>query len=144
MLHMSEPMLWSWWIAAGVVLGIELLTGTVYLLVLAMGMACAGAAAGLGMHPAGQVLICALVSGLSAGLLRRWRRRAVVSFRAIHLDVGHRVHVSHWHPPGHTTVRYRGASWQARWHEPQQPPPGPGEYPILAVDGTVLILGDPG
>lgn len=132
-----------WWIAAGVVVGAELLTGTIYLLLLAVGMAAAGWAASMGATPATQMLVCAAIGGIAMLLLWQWRRRrsgAGHAATALDLDIGQRVKVMRWQHDGHATVHYRGAPWQARWQGPT-PPPGPGDYAIVAVDGARLVLG---
>jgi membrane protein implicated in regulation of membrane protease activity len=131
-----------WWIAAGFVVGAELLTGTFYLLLLSIGMAAAGLTARLGAPLPSQMLVCAVVGGLAMALLWWWRlrtssRRAAPDFD---LDIGHRVKVTRWQQDGLTTVHYRGAPWQARW-QGDEPPPGPGDYVIVAVDGARLVLG---
>lgn len=136
-----------WWIAAGVVVGAELFTGTVYLLLLAIGMVAAGWVAQLGATPATQMLVCAVVGGLSMALLWRWRKHksggagGMRSRRALDLDIGQRVHVDGWSTDGQAAVHYRGAPWQASWSDPAAPPPGSGEYTIVAVDGSRLVLG---
>lgn len=133
-----------WWIAAGVIVGAELFTGTVYLLLLAVGMAAAGWAAQMGATTATQMLVCAVVGGLSMALLWLWRRRKSASAGGSHpmdLDIGQRVHVDGWSADGQAAVHYRGAPWQARWADPGTPPPGPGDYTIVAVDGARLVLG---
>lgn len=131
-----------WWIAAGVAVGTELLTGTVYLLLLSIGMAVAGLTAQMGAPPATQMLVCAMVGGVAMVLLR-WRRLRASGRSAMprfDLDIGHRVKVTRWQQDGLATVHYRGAPWQARWNG-DGPPPGPGEYAIVAVDGSRLVLG---
>ena len=131
-----------WWIAAGFVVGAELLTGTVYLLLLSIGMAVAGLSAWMGAPLPTQMLVCAVVGGVAMALLWWWRLRTSRSRPAAEfdLDIGHRVHVARWQPDGLATVHYRGAPWQARWTG-EVPPPGPGEFAIVAVDGARLVLG---
>ncbi len=138
---MNESMLW--WIAAGAVLGAELLTGTVYLLLLSVDMAAAGIAAHLGAPFSVQMLVCATVGGV-AMLLWRWRSTTAATaagkVASFDLDIGQRVQVSHWTPDHLTSVHYRGAPWQARW-QGDTTPPGAGEFTILAVEGARLVLG---
>lgn len=132
-----------WWIAAGVVVGAELMTGTVYLLLLSVGMVAAGWSAWMGASPAAQMFVCAAVGGLAMTLLWQWRRRRSRSGPAatpLDLDIGQRVKVTRWQHDGQATVHYRGAPWQARW-QGASPPPGPGDYAIIAVDGARLVLG---
>ena len=52
-----------WWLAAGVAVAAELLSGTFYLLMLALGMAAAGLAANLGAPAQAQMLVAAGVGG---------------------------------------------------------------------------------
>lgn len=131
-----------WWIAAGFVVGAELLTGTVYLLLLSIGMAVAGLSARMGAPLPSQMLVCAVVGGVAMALLWWWRLRTSRSRPATEfdLDIGHRVKVTRWQPDGLATVHYRGAPWQAYWQGDGRPP-GPGEYAIVAVDGARLVLG---
>jgi membrane protein implicated in regulation of membrane protease activity len=146
MIDMNAALLW--WIAAGVVLGAELLTGTVYLMLLSLGMAAAGVAAHLGVPLSAQLLTCATVGGVGM-LLWRWRSRSAATQASpstgFDLDVGQRVQVTHWTPDHQTSVHYRGAPWQARWQDStgtNAPPPGPGEFTILAIEGARLVLGN--
>jgi len=91
----------------------------------------------------GQMLLCAVVGGVAMALLWWWWRLRISRSRPaaeFDLDIGHRVHVARWHPDGVASVHYRGAPWQARWNG-EAPPPGPGEYAIVAVDGARLVLG---
>lgn len=144
---MSETLLW--WIGAGLVVGAELLTGTVYLLLLSIGMAAAGWTARTGASPATQMLVCAVVGGLAMALLWQWRRRqrragTGQASSTNDLDIGQRVHVNHWPHGGLATVHYRGAPWQAEWtrtNADPAPPTGPGDYAIVAVNGPRLVLG---
>ncbi len=131
-----------WWIAAGFVVGAELLTGTVYLLLLSIGMAAAGLTAQLGAPLPSQMLVCAVVGGVAMALLWWWRLRTARGRPAAEfdLDIGHHVKVTRWQQDGLTTVHYRGAPWQARW-QGDGLPPGPGECAIVAVDGARLVLG---
>jgi membrane protein implicated in regulation of membrane protease activity len=139
---MSASMLW--WIAGGLVLGAELLTGTFYLLLLSIGMAAAGWSAWMGAPSATQMLVCAVVGGLAMVLLWRWRvhtARSQTAGAGFDLDIGQRVHVIRWQHDGLAHVQYRGAPWQASWSGPAQPPPGPGDCAIVAVNGSRLVLG---
>jgi len=58
---MSEPTIW--WLIAGVFVALELVTGTFYLLMLAVGMAAAALAAQAGAGIVLQLLVAALVGG---------------------------------------------------------------------------------
>ncbi|MGH6646469.1 NfeD family protein [Aquabacterium sp.] len=140
---MSDATLW--WIAAGVIVGLELLTGTFYLLMLALGAAAAAISAQLGHPMSTQTLIAAIVGGVAAlgWHLQRQRRRdqAQGEGRAnpdLHLDLGQTVEVTAWSADGRTRVHYRGAEWDARYLG--TPPALAGAHRIQAVEGNTLVL----
>jgi len=60
-----------WWLAAGGLIAVELVTGTFYLLMISTGMIAAALAAPTGASSVGQWVIAALV-GISSVLI--WRR----------------------------------------------------------------------
>ncbi|MFM2056708.1 MAG: hypothetical protein RLY71_1093 [Pseudomonadota bacterium] len=142
-----EPSTW-WWTAAALAVAAELVTGTFYLLMLALGLVAAALAAHLQASPALQLLAAALVGGGAVALwtLRR-RRHTALQTRAeadpdVNPDIGQHVHVTHWAADGSTHVSYRGASWSARWRDgPGALPAIPGNYVIRAVEGSQLLLG---
>lgn len=133
----------GWWVVAGVLVAVELGTGTFYLLMLALGAAAGalGAHAGLGL--VGQLLLAAAVGG---GAVAGWhvkRQRdpkppPAAENRDVNLDIGARVQVTHWEPNGTTRIQHRGASWQAR-HAGSGVPLA-GEYVIRAIEGQTLLL----
>jgi membrane protein implicated in regulation of membrane protease activity len=119
-----------WWLAAGLMVLAELLTGTFYMLMLALGLAVAARAGGAG------VLACHLV--------RRRRPAALpaASNPDVNQDIGQQVHVEHWRTDGTARVHYRGSSWQVRLRGAQagHPLPAPGTYVIRALDGNELVV----
>ncbi|MBC7701973.1 NfeD family protein [Aquabacterium sp.] len=134
-----------WWMAAGVIVGLELLTGTFYLLMLALGAAAAAVAANMGHPLPTQILIAAVVGGVAAlgWHLKRQRSKdhAQSEGRAnpdLHLDLGQTVEVAQWSADGRTRVHYRGADWDARYRG--APPAQPGPHRIQAVEGNTLVL----
>lgn len=142
----------QWWVIAGVLVAVELATGTFYLLMLALG-AVAGALAAHADRPVAQQLaIAAIVGSLCAGSWYAWRRRQHKRLPAkslgiqddpdLSLDLGQTVTVTAWQPDGTTQVIYRGAPWSARLrHPPVVPtPPEPGVYRIGAMQGNHLLL----
>ncbi|MEO8296637.1 MAG: NfeD family protein [Burkholderiales bacterium] len=143
-----EPGTW-WWLAAGAVVLAELLTGTFYLLMLAVGLAAAALASHLGFSVTTQLLTAAVVGGGAVVIwhLRRPGRGPAVPAGAnpdVLLDVGQRVHVAHWQADGTARVAYRGATWTARLEAPPtaEAKPQPGTYVIHAIDGSMLVLGN--
>jgi membrane protein implicated in regulation of membrane protease activity len=107
-----------WWIAAAVLVIAELLTGTVYLLAVALGLAAGALAAHTGMSMAVQIAIAAVVA-TAATLLwhfsgaRRARASSVnVSANTdVNQDIGAQVQVGQWNADGTAQVSYRGAQW---------------------------------
>lgn len=107
-----------WWLATGAFVGIELVTGTFYLLMLAIGTAAGALAAHAGGGVAVQLLAGAIVGGGAVAICYQLRKRragdpSVRALRSVNLDVGETVLVSAWESDGTAQVRYRGASWTA-------------------------------
>ena len=107
-----------WWLAAGAVVATELLTGTFYLLMVAVGLVAAALAAHLGLPIALQIVSAAIVGGgaVVAWYLVKKRRPGDPSARAdrsVNLDVGETIMIESWNPDGTTSVKYRGATWTA-------------------------------
>lgn len=134
-----------WWIASGVIVGLELLTGTFYLLMLALGAMAGALCATLGASMPVQLLCAGVVGGVSVlgwHLKRQGRQDHALSNGManpnLHLDVGQSVEVTQWSPDGHTRVHYRGSQWDARHHG--STPPQPGPHRIHAVEGSHLVL----
>jgi membrane protein implicated in regulation of membrane protease activity len=140
---MNEATLW--WIAAGVIVGLELLTGTFYLLMLALGAAAAALCAQLGGAQSSQVLTAGIVGGAAVlgWHLKRQRDKDKAQSAGqanpdLHLDLGQTVEVPQWSDDGRTRVNYRGAQWDARHHG--HGPTRPGPHRIKAVEGNSLVL----
>jgi membrane protein implicated in regulation of membrane protease activity len=137
------------WCVAGLLLaGVELLTGTFYVLMVALGVFAGAAAAWLGSSSEMQFIVAAAVciiaivvlrlSGL--GHLNRDHRDSSTD-AAQNLDIGRPVQVPtpHWRD-GHARVQYRGTQWDAVLA------PGAseqaGQFYIREVRGTRLTLSD--
>ena len=132
-----------WWLAAGLLVAVELGTGTFYLLMLALGAGCAALAAHSGASFSAQLVVAALVGGgaVAAWHLRRMRQPAAPSAEAnrdINLDIGTRVQVAAWNADGTARVPYRGANWSAR--HSGNGSPHPGAHVIVAINGSELVL----
>jgi membrane protein implicated in regulation of membrane protease activity len=105
-----------WWLLTGTAVAVELLTGTFYLLMLAMGLAAGALAAHAGASTTAQIIAAALIGGGAVALwhLKRGRQPigpATSANRDVNLDVGEIVHVEAWNPDGTASIRYRGANW---------------------------------
>ncbi len=132
-----------WWVAAGVLVAVELASGTFYLLMLAVGAAAGALAAHLGVGQTGQVLTAAVVGGAAVvgWHLKRSRMPAAepaASNPDVNLDIGQSVQVETWTPDGLAKVQYRGAAWQARFIG--SAPAQSGRHVIRAVEGSCLLL----
>ena len=138
---MNDVMVW-FVIAFGLLIA-ELMTGTFYLLMVAIGCAVGGVAALLGAD-----LPLQLVSGAGVGIaatmvLRRtrWGQQRLhadsAENRDVILDIGEVVQVQDWQN-GTAHVRYRGCQWDASLE------PGAtqraGAQVIKAIRGSTLIV----
>ena len=132
-----------WWVLAGSAVALELLTGTFYLLMLAIGLAAAALAAHLGLSSSAQLVVAAVVGG---GAVVGWhfvrQRRPqeppAEANRDVNLDIGETVQVTRWNPDGTTTLKYRGAQWTALAAPGTIPVAGP--HRIREVTGSRLVL----
>ena len=134
---------WIYWlVAAGVLVVLELFTGTFYLLMIAIGLGFGALAALGGMSGAAQTIVAAAVGVLATGLLHRSSfgrpvRGDASRDRNVNLDIGQHLRVEEWHG-GNARVMYRGALWDVEL--------GPGAHPeagnfkIVEVQGSRLIV----
>ncbi len=137
----------AWWILAGALVAVELLSGTFYLLALAVGAVAGAAAAHLGLGFSGQIVVAALLGGGVTALwhlkrARNPRSAPAQANRDVLLDIGETVHVPAWGPDGVSQVQYRGAAWSARFTGHGSPAPGP--HVIVALRGNQLELAPAG
>jgi len=134
---MSEPVLW--WLLAGGVVAVELLTGTFYLLMLAFGMAAGALAAHAGAGTPAQIIVAAVVGGgaVAAWHVARGKRPPgppVTANRDVNMDVGETVHVDTWSADGTASVKYRGAAWTVA--------PAPGTLPATGAHRVREVVGN--
>jgi membrane protein implicated in regulation of membrane protease activity len=127
-----------WFLLALILLGLEMVTGTFYLLVVAISMAVGGLAALLGMSVAWQLVLCAVMVVAGTIILRRWKSAHTSDAPNVSLDIGQPVRVIKWHDNGSARVFYRGAEWDA---EPESADtPHDSTLYIAAVRGSGLVL----
>jgi membrane protein implicated in regulation of membrane protease activity len=132
-----------WWLIAGSAIVLELLSGTIYLLLLSIGFAAAALTAHAGFGLTVQILAAAVfgVGSVIAWYAVRRRRPASAPSRAnrdVNLDIGSHVHIDAWNPDGTASVRYRGAQWTAiprAGHVPST-----GEHRVGEVIGSRLVV----
>jgi membrane protein implicated in regulation of membrane protease activity len=132
-----------WWLAAGLLVAAELISGTFYLLMLACGAVVAALMAHLGADPTWQWAGAGLAGGACVLIWRQWRMRshseaasALAADEA--LDIGERVQVQTWRADGSTSVKYRGAQWEAILAPGQIAQAG--VFTIVEVHGSRLVL----
>jgi membrane protein implicated in regulation of membrane protease activity len=136
----------AWWVISGLLVIAELLTGTFYLLMLALGTVAGALSAHAGLSETTQLVSAALVGGLSAAVWHVMRvRKGLLSpghDPLAHMDIGQIVHVNQWDADGHARVNHRGSVWTSHLRHPLPAgqTPSPGSYRICAMQGNQLIL----
>ena len=133
-----------WWLLAGAFVVAELLTGTFYLLMMALGLVAGALAAHAGLGVTAQVLIAALVGGgaVVAWHLRRSQQPKPLSASAnrdVNLDIGGEVMVAEWRSDGTALVKFRGANWTAVAAQPSDSTQA-GLFTITELHGNRLTL----
>ena len=132
----------NWFLAAGLLLILEMLSGTFYLLMFAIGVACGGLAALAGAALPWQTVLAAVIGVLATLLLRRSRYGKPNKTNAardpnVNMDIGQSVTVQQWQD-GFARVMYRGALWDVELA------PGatasPGTFTIREIRGSRLIV----
>ncbi len=135
-----------WWLLAAGAVAIELITGTFYLLMIALGLAAAASASHVGASSAMQFIIAALVGSGSVLVWRSIKKKQPAPLAAsvnsdVNLDIGGTVQVEHWQPDGTSTVSYRGATWSVVHRNAQaMATHTAGAHRIVEVIGSRLIL----
>lgn len=127
-----------WFLAGLILLGLEMVSGTFYLLVLGIALFIGGGAALAGFGAPLQFALAAIAGIVGTALLRKLRPARLAVADEQSLDVGQPVQVLTWHDNGTARVHYRGAEWDA---EPESPDmPRDGTFYIKALRGAILIL----
>ncbi|MEO7242858.1 MAG: NfeD family protein [Variovorax sp.] len=127
-----------WWLIAGGAIVVELMSGTIYLLLLSAGFAAAAIAAHAGFGTVVQIFVAALV-GMAAVLVWRVSRRNAPpepppsANPNVNLDIGEQVFIPAWNPDGTAFIRYRGAQWTAV--------PTPGSVPVAGEHRVAQMVG---
>lgn len=135
--------MWIWFGLAALALIGEVMTGTFYLLLVALGLAAGGVAAALALGFEWQLAACCVLALAGLAVLRKagvLKKREVDAARNadVNLDIGQSVDVEDWSPAGTAKVWYRGAQWQAELAPGEARAPGP--HIIAEMRGTRLVL----
>jgi len=129
-----------WWILAAVLVGVELTSGTFYLLVYGVAAAAAGLAAWLGAGLFMQLLTAGIIAALGTLALRHWKRSTSHPESSVQeMDIGQVVQVESWQA-GRGQVKYRGALWDAEAESAEVDSARP--LVIRAIKGNTLVLGN--
>ena len=138
-----------WWIATGLVVAVEMLTGTFYMLMFALGLGAGAVSAQLGAGINMQIMVAAIIGGGAVAIWHFYRSKhttdALASAnRDVHLDIGERIQVQAWADDGTAQVRYRGANWTAvlRGHASNHGHSrhGNGMFQVVEMQGNRLIV----
>lgn len=130
-----------WWAVAGIgLIIVEMMTGTLVLLVLGIAALAGAAAAWFGASFWLQVVIAA---GLAAGGMiaaSSLKKKSAGAKRDAPLDIGHTVILDSWisEADGVAKVRYRNATWDAKVVGTHTP--GSTVFYISAMDGNTLHI----
>jgi membrane protein implicated in regulation of membrane protease activity len=128
-----------WWIIAALLVGVELATGTFYLLAVGAAFAIGGVAAWAGLEAWVQFAVASAFSVIGIGVANRWRRSRAQPPPMPSLDLGQTVRVIEWRDNGTARVHYRGSYWDAELVTPDTPR---GEtMRIEDMRGSTLVLG---
>jgi len=131
-----------WWMIAGALVLAELLTGSFYLLMLALGAVVGAASVYAGLTTHAQWLTAAVGSSVFVFACYLWRRhlggKRTAANPNLHLDIGEHVMVDSWNADGSARVHYRGALWTAVPRPGQEPAAGP--HRVAEVRGNRLML----
>ncbi len=132
-----------WWLLAGAAVALELVSGTIYLLLTAIAFAAAAVSAHLGAAVPVQLVVAAAVGVATVGAwyLKQRARPAGPPPQAspdMNLDIGERVQVEGWGADGTALVRHRGAQWTAVLRTGSTGLPGP--HRVVELQGNRLVL----
>jgi len=132
---------WIWWmvLAFGLLI-VELMTGTFYLLVIAVALAAGGLAHLAGAPFTLQLVVAAAIGFAGALWLRRSRfgRLKTEGDDLQNLDVGQVVRVDSWGAGNTARAQYRGAAWDVLLAPGETA--APGDFVIRAVQGSRLVV----
>jgi len=142
---MSDWMIWL--IAAGVVVILEIFTGTFYLLMIAIGLVAGAGAAWAGGDLSIQLIVGGIVGAIAVVALRLSKfgtpqKRDASKNPNAFLDIGKTITVNEWQENGGgqrvARVMYRGAMWDVELESSAESKPG--AFTIHEIRGSRLIV----
>lgn len=139
---------WMIWLAiAGILVAVEIFTGTFYLLMIAAGFAAGGVAAMAGSPFYGQFAVAGVVGVLATLVLRHRRfqgkkRLDPQKNPSVLLDIGQTVEIRQWENPQtgiyKSRTSYRGALWDVELLPACRPEAG--VFVIREIRGATLLV----
>jgi membrane protein implicated in regulation of membrane protease activity len=132
-----EPYVY-WFVLALVLLGVEMATGTFYILVLSIAVALGGVAALAGFEQTMQMALTGVAAVIGTVILRRMKGARPQAAGSNSLDIGQAVKVVVWNADGTARVQYRGAEWDAELESADTS--REAMLYIKAMQGSKLIL----
>ncbi len=136
-----------WLVAAGLVVILEIFTGTFYLLMIGVGLAAGAVAAWFGADMSLQLIVAAVMGAIATYALRKsklgtTKKVDVTRDRNVLLDIGQTLVVNEWQVGGGgrnvARVMYRGAMWDVELEAGQAS--NPGVFTINEIRGSRLIV----
>ena len=127
-----------WFLLALILLGLEMATGTFYLLIVSLAMAIGGGAALLDLRLPVQLVLAALSGVVGTFILRRWKGGHAGDAASQSFDTGQSVRVLSWKEDGTARVFYRGAEWDAETEGDDIK--RDGKFFIKETRGSILVL----
>lgn len=127
-----------WFLLALILIGLEIATGTFYLLIVAIAMAIGGTADLVGLVFPAQLALAALAGITGIIFLLRWKSGHVSDATSQSLDIGQPVKVLTWYDDETARVFYRGAEWDAELETKKSG--HEGVFYIKDIRGSVLVL----
>ena len=137
----------NWLVPAGVLIILEVFSGTFYLLMVAIGFGAGGLAAWMGASDISQVVAAAVVGIVATYALRKSkfgkaRKTDATRDPNVNLDIGQILSIDEWkNKEGEqyvARVMYRGAMWDVELE--QHADPRPGLFAIREIQGSRLIV----
>lgn len=141
----------AWFALAGILVVLEMFSGTFYLLMIATGFVAGGVAAFAGEGAAMQFVVASIVGVIATYGLRRSKwgktaRRDAYRDPNVNLDIGQSLVVDEWSggqgDVQTARVMYRGAMWDVELDMGALA--RPGTYVIREVRGNRLVVAEPG
>ena len=132
--------IYVWWAVAGIgLIIVEMLSGTLILLVLGLAAFAGAAAAWFGLPFWVQALIAAALAAIGMIVASSLKKKSGPKDNAS-LDIGHTVILDSWvsEADGIAKVRYRNATWDAKMVGAHTP--GGKVFYICAMDGSTLHI----